>query len=321
MKVADMHCDTLYEIEKNHLSLRENDLNIDLNKMEEGDYLIQNFAIFTELGETKDPVDHVMKCIDYFYCQMKENKDKIKPVTSYEQIIQNKHQGLMSALLTIEEGAVIHHDLAYLRNYYRLGVRMVALSWNYENGLTHPNFDMNDPNKGYHTYDDVHGLTEEGIAYVREMEDLGMIVDVSHMSDRCFYDVLDIVKKPFVASHSNARALCPHARNMSDDMILKLAHRGGVMGLNYAADFLNEKASQSRIEDMVQHILYIKNLAGIDCIGLGSDFDGIPQNLEMKNASFLPQLEKALKEAGLTDEEIEKIFYKNVLRVYREVLK
>ena len=147
------------------------------------------------------------------------------------------------------------------------------------------------------------------------------------MSDKCFYDVLDIVKKPFVASHSNARAVCPHARNMSDDMILKLAHRGGVMGLNYAAGFLGENAEKSRIEDMVKHILYIKdlagirNIAGIDCIGLGSDFDGISQNLEMKNASYLPQLEQALKDAGLTTEEIEKVFYKNVLRVYREVLK
>lgn len=319
MKVIDMHCDTLYEMEKNHLSLSDNNLNIDLNKMEQGDYLLQNFAIFTELSETSDPVDHVMKCIDYFYQEMDKNKERIRPVTTYDDIMKNKHDGLMSALLTIEEGAVIHNDLAYLRNYYRLGARMVALSWNYENGLTHPNFDMK--KGGYHTFDNKHGLTEFGKAYVKEMEDLGMIIDVSHMSDRCFYDVLDIVKKPFVASHSNARAICPHARNMSDDMILKLAHRGGVMGINYASDFLDENAEESRIEDMVKHITYIKNLAGIDCIGLGSDFDGIPQNLEMKNASYLPKLEKALKDAGFTEEEIEKIFYKNVLRVYREILR
>ena len=321
MKVVDMHCDTLYELEKNHLSLSENNLNIDIKKMEEGDYLLQNFAIFTELKETADPVDHVMKCIDYFYQEMRKNKDKIQPVTTYDEIMDNSHNGVMSALLTIEEGAVIHEDLSYLRNYYRLGVRMVALSWNHINGLTYPNFDMNDDTHGYHTYDDVHGLTDAGKAYIKEMEDLGMIIDVSHMSDKCFYDVLDIVKKPFVASHSNARFVCPHARNMSDDMILKLAHRGGVMGLNYAAGFLGENAEKSRIEDMVKHILYIKDLAGIDCIGLGSDFDGISQNLEMKNASYLPQLEQALKDAGLTTEEIEKVFYKNVLRVYREILK
>ena len=182
MKVVDMHCDTLYEMEKNHLSLSENNLNIDIKKMEEGDYLLQNFAIFTELKKTADPVDHVMKCIDYFYQEMKKNKDKIQPVTTYDEIMDNTHNGVMSALLTIEEGAVIHEDLSYLRNYYRLGVRMVALSWNHVNGLTYPNFDMNDDTHGYHTYDDVHGLTDAGKAYIKEMEDLGMIIDVSHVS-------------------------------------------------------------------------------------------------------------------------------------------
>ena len=106
-------------------------------------------------------------------------------------------------------------------------------------------------------------------------------------------------------------------------MILKLASRGGVMGINYAADFLhenNEEHAVSKIEDIVKHILYIKNLAGIDCIGLGSDFDGIPPYLELQNASYLPLLEKALKEVGLSTEDIEKIFYKNVLRVYQNVL-
>ena len=166
MKVVDMHCDTLYEMEKNHLSLSENNLNIDLKKMEEGDYLLQNFAIFTELKKTADAVDHVMKCIDYFYQEMRKNKDKIQPVTTYDEIMENTHNGIMSALLTIEEGAVIHEDLSYLRNYYRLGVRMVALSWNHVNGLTYPNFDMNDDTHGYHTYDDVHGLTDAGKAYI-----------------------------------------------------------------------------------------------------------------------------------------------------------
>ena len=192
MKVVDMHCDTLYEMEKNHLSLSENNLNIDIKKMEEGDYLLQNFAIFTELKETADPVDHVMKCIDYFYQEMRKNKDKIQPVTTYDEIMDNSHNGVMSALLTIEEGAVIHEDLSYLRNYYRLGVRMVALSWNHINGLTYPNFDMNDDTHGYHTCDNEHGLTDAGKAYIKEMEDLGMIIDVSHMSDDELSDIRNV---------------------------------------------------------------------------------------------------------------------------------
>lgn len=155
------------------------------------------------------------------------------------------------------------------------------------------------------------------------MERLGIIIDVSHLSDAGFYDVYHHTTKPFVASHSNARQVCGVARNMSDDMILKLASRGGVMGINFCSDFLTTEGTHqtSYIKDMVQHILYIKNLAGIDCIGLGSDFDGIGSKLEMKDASGYQMLYGALIEAGLSIEEIEKIFYKNVLRVYKAVLK
>ena len=157
------------------------------------------------------------------------------------------------------------------------------------------------------------------------MEKIGMIIDVSHLSDGGFWDVINHTTKPFVASHSNARSVCNHVRNMSDDMILALAKRGGVMGINYFADFLevppaDKTGFMSTVDNMVKHINYIKNLAGIDVIGLGSDFDGISQNLEMKDCSMLSMLENRLKEEGYTTEEIEKIFYKNVLRVFKEVL-
>ena len=311
MKVADMHCDTIYEInERQHngenCELRSNALNISIEKMEKGDYLIQNFAMFTHLKKTDNPITHVMDMIDTFYNEIDKNNDK------------------MSALLTLEEGGVVCNDLSYLRNYYRLGVRMITLTWNFENGIGHPNFDVHGDKHGYYEYDDKNGLTDFGIEYVKEMERLVIIIDVSHLSDAGFYDVLKYTNAPFVASHSNARSVCPHARNMSDDMIIQLAKRGGVMGINFAADFLDyneEENALSKVESMVKHIEYIKNLAGIDVIGLGSDFDGIPQNLELKDCSYMPLLEKALYEHGFSKEEVEKIFYKNVLRVYKEVLK
>jgi len=328
MKVVDMHCDTIYEINRllengRDIELKDNHLNISLNKMKQGDYLLQNFAMFTHLKENSDPITHVQHLIDTFYLEMEKNKDMIEVVYCYDDIVKNSENHKMSALLTLEEGAVVHDDLSYLRNYYRLGVRMIALNWNFPNGIGYPNFDMNDENHGYHTFDDKNGLSEFGIQYVQECERLGIIIDVSHLSDAGFYDVLKYTKKPFVASHSNVRSLCPHARNLSDDMIKQLASRGGVMGINFAADFLRETHADhaiSRISDMVEHILYIRDLVGIDHVGLGSDFDGIPQNLELKDASYLPLLENALMNAGLSQEEIEKIFYKNVLRVYQEVL-
>ena len=277
MKVVDMHCDTILKLydDLHHGkegSLLENDGHIDLKKMQKGDYLLQNFAMFVDLSENPQPF-------------LKANQ-------------------------------LINH-------YYRLGVRMITLTWNHVNGIGHPNLSNISCYEDMFKINDHDGLTPFGLQYIKEMERLGIIIDVSHLSDAGFYDVYHHTTKPFVASHSNARQVCGIARNMSDDMILKLASRGGVMGINFCSDFLTTEGTHqtSYVKDMVQHILYIKNLAGIDCIGLGSDFDGIGSKLEMKDASGYQMLYDALIEAGLSIEEIEKIFYKNVLRVYKAVLK
>ena len=217
MKVIDMHCDTLYEIEEaskngKELHLLDNELNISFNKMKQGDYLLQTFAVFTHLKRNEDCVKHVNRMIDHFYNELTLNPD-IKHVLSYKDIEEAMNNNQMCALLSLEEGGVVNNDLAYLRNYYRLGVRMITLTWNFENGIGHPNF--KDGN-GYHTCDNVHGLTEFGKEYIKECERLGIIIDVSHLSDAGFYDVLKYTSKPFVASHSNARTVCDHARNLYD---------------------------------------------------------------------------------------------------------
>lgn len=328
MKVIDMHCDTIYEIDRlfregRQIELRHNHLNISLEKMQQGDYLLQNFAVFTPLKKLEDPIEHVQHLIDTFYLEMDKNKDIINVIYSYDDLLENMKQNKMNAMLTLEEGAVVNNDLAYLRNYYRLGVRMITLNWNYVNGIGHPNFPIDDENHGYNTCDMENGLTPFGIQYVQECEKLGIIIDVSHLSDAGFYDVLKYTTKPFVASHSNVRSVCSHARNLDDNMIRELAKRGGVMGINFAADFLDqndEPHALSKISSMVKHISYIKNLVGVDCIGLGSDFDGIPQNLELKDASYMPLLYHELKKNHFSEEEIEKIFYKNVMRVYQQIL-
>lgn len=330
MKVLDMHCDTISVLLDENLkgkkvSLRYNDLSIDLNKMKQNDYLLQNFACFVCLGQVDDPVKRVQQLIDYYYQQIEENKDMIAPVLKYSDIEKNEKNGLMSSLLTIEEGGVVANDLALLRNYYRLGVRMITLTWNYANGIGYPNVESHKDMtfQELKQINEQDGLTPFGIEYIQEMERLKMIIDVSHLSDAGFYDVLKYSKKPFVASHSNARSVCDVARNMSDDMIIKLAERGGVMGINFCGNFLKQSDvgnEASCIKDMLHHIIYIKKLAGIDCIGLGTDFDGITSELEIKDASMMNQLAIALANNGFTEAEIETIFYKNVLRVYKEIL-
>ena len=321
MKYADMHCDTITVLYSKEGSLRENDLHNDLHKMKEGGCLLQNFAIFTDIAR-KDS-SFTWKAIDYYHAQMKENEDLIRPATSYEEIMENERNGYMSGMLTLEEGSVVDGDLKNLERFYDAGVRMITLTWNYPNGIGFPNFT---PDRGMEREEMLRqintkdGLTPFGIGYVKRMNELGMIVDVSHLSDAGFYDVLKYSNKPFVASHSNARSLCSVARNLSDEMIRKLSEAGGVMGLNFCSSFVHEKdTGYTTIEGMVAHIRHIVSVGGIDCIGLGSDFDGIHSKLEIKDASGMGRLHDALK-PYFTQEEIEKIFYKNVLRVYKEVI-
>ena len=336
MKIIDMHCDTIAEIwysQKNVAAgkaavcknLRENDLQLDLMKMKKGDYLLQNFAMFVNLERKENPFESVMQLVDVFYTEMEKNKDLIGVVKNYADIETNMQAGKMSAMLTVEEGGVCKGEIPFLRDLYRLGVRMMTLTWNHENSLAYPN---NVPGDGETVFpyepDMSRGLKEKGHAFIEEMERLGIIIDVSHLSDAGFYDVYEHTGKPFVASHSNARALCGHCRNLTDDMIRKLAERGGVTGLNYCCSFLMEPDEnghvQSRVAKMAEHAKYLEKVGGIDCIGLGSDFDGIGGDLEMKDASMLPLLVDALQKAGFHESEVDKILYKNVLRVYKEVL-
>lgn len=323
MKVVDMHCDTISRLYDEGGSLYENKFNIDLKKMLKGDYLLQNFAMFVNLGSDFDPLTRAQQLIDLYYQEINKYPELIKPIYKYQDIIDNQTNGQMSAMLTLEEGAVINNDLAILRNYYRLGVRMITLTWNHPNGIGYPNLISTKEYKDLFHLNTKDGLTDFGIEYIKEMERLGIIIDVSHLGDAGFYDVLKYTTKPFVASHSNARGVCKVARNMSDDMIKQLAKRDGVMGINFCGDFLRPSdigGVRSCVEDMVKHILYIRDLVGIDHVGLGSDFDGIDQNLELSDASMMPMLKSALQDANLTNEEIEKVFYKNVLRVYQAVI-
>lgn len=324
MKIADMHCDTIMRLYQDkqkgiETSLRENDYHIDLMKLKKSNYLIQCFAMFVQLKAVDHPLETCLEMIDLYYQELEKNSDLIRPVFRYTDLLEHDRTGKMSALLTIEEGGVIQGNLAHLRNLYRLGVRMITLTWNYENGIGFPNIngerlklskeDWQKPN----TKD---GLTPFGIEMVHEMERLGMIVDCSHLSDAGFWDLIRITKKPFIASHSNARTQHNCVRNLTDEMIEALSERGGLIGINYCTNFVSEK-QETKVEDLVAHIKHIVSVGGIQCVALGSDFDGIASTLEMKDAGELSKLKEALAEE-FTQEEIEKICYKNFLRLCRD---
>lgn len=335
MKVADMHCDTIAEIygkrqEGEECGILRNRLHMDLEKMEKGDYLIQNFAMFAHMkaleGKMSLP-EYAFRLADTFLTEMRKYPQKIGIVKSYEEIEANRRAGRMSAMLTMEEGAICEGKTEYLRIFYELGVRMFTFTWNFPNELAYSNrVVIEGVHGGTFVPETEHGLTEKGFEFLEEMERLGIIADVAHLGDKGILDVIANAKRPFVASHSNARAVCGHPRNLTDEMIRGIAEKGGVIGMNFCPSFLREKKDwgspmKVSLDDVVSHIRHMVSVGGIECVGLGSDFDGTPISFEMKDASDMPLLSKKLQEEHFTEDEIEKIFYKNVLRVYKEVLK
>lgn len=333
MKVTDMHCDTIAELYYDHkkggeMSILDNNLHIDLKRMQKGDYLLQNFALFTHLGRTEHPFAYAMEMADTFFTEMEAHKDLIGIVKCWADIEKNMQEGRMSALLTLEEGGICEGNLAYLRDFYRLGARMMTLTWNFENELGYPNRMEQDSAGGRPRFvpDTEHGLKETGIEFVQEMERIGMIIDVSHLNDAGIWDVFRYTKKPFVASHSNARALASHPRNLTDEMIRALAERGGVAGINFCAAFLRDsdengdEPTHSYCRDMVAHMKHMRQIGGIGCIGLGTDFDGIGSVVEMHDCSGMQMLADEMASQGFTDSEIEAVFSGNVLRLYRDAL-
>lgn len=327
MKVIDLHCDTVSELYLHpQESFASNSFAVDLKKLHQGDYLVQNFALFTDRSKTQDPKHHALALYDRFCQMMAEHDDEIAQARTYADIKQNAAAGKISAVLTLEDGGVVDHDLGMLQNWYQMGVRMIALTWNYPNEIGYPQRMIGQASDFHRSVkqviDEQHGLTDFGIEYVRTMEELGILIDVSHLSDAGFWDVMHYSRGPIVASHSNARALCPAARNLSDEMIRSIAQRGGLIGINFCGDFLEQQTIEngpSRIEAIVRQILYIRNLAGIDCLALGTDFDGIDCQREIEDASQIGKLAEALKKAGMPDDEIEKIYYRNALRLARQM--
>lgn len=322
MNYIDFHCDTLLKIgnEENRQSLYSNDrTSVDFNRLKKSGAMAQFFAIFLideerinkHFGSDDKYINKLAKILKD---EVAKNDNIISMAYSAEDLLKNHGSGKVSAFLTIEDGRSVDGKLEKLDEYYNLGVRLMTLTWNYENCFGYPN--SKDPvimNKGLKTFG------KDAIEY---MNHLGMIIDVSHLSDGGFYDVAKISKKPFIASHSNSRTLSPHQRNMTDEMIKILAEKGGVMGLNFAPQFLNEDISirDSKIELMVKHLNYMKNIGGEDVIALGSDFDGIGGNLELDSSDKMYLLFDALRVDGWSERLIEKLAYKNALRFIKDTL-
>ncbi len=294
------------------------------------------------------------------YEQAAHHPDRMMMAFSADDIERAHREHKLAALLGIEGGHSIENDVRLLRDFYRLGVRYMTLSWSNTNEWADSSGDIDNPKVEHHN-----GLTEGGKQIVFEMNRLGMLVDISHVADKTFYDAIAVSKAPVIASHSSARALTNHPRNMTDDMLRAVAKNGGVVQVNFYSAFLDEnyrKADEAQKNDrdaaikayidqrkaagktvtyldsdrierewaakiprpplsaLIDHIDHIAKVAGIDHVGLGSDFDGVsgatPEGID--SAADLPKITQALLDRGYSAGDIRKILGGNLLRVFRE---
>lgn len=313
----DLHCDTVTMLHYPKENMKCNKRMVSISGMQKGGTLVQCFSAFVPTGLYPKPVKNFMPWKRF--CRIADKKDRLLelhsgelfPVRSVRDIQKCRKYGKIGALFTIEDAGVIGSRPERLTEAYRRGVRIASLTWNHENTLGYPNSRKPDMMQK--------GLKPFGIEMVEKMNELGIVVDVSHLSDGGFRDVVKASKKPFIASHSNSRAMTGHPRNMSDEMIRALAECGGVMGLNFAPAFLQEQGKESRVEDMVRHVLHIRNVGGSEVLALGSDFDGITGKLEINTPEKMPLLADALEKAGMSSSELEAMWSGNICRVFSEV--
>ncbi len=314
MKIVDMHCDTIVEMYNTNQNLYKNDLHIDINKMEKGDYLLQNMAIFLDSTREENLEEKAKLIIDFY--NRETEKYNINKVYKYDDINFDS----INTMLTIEDSAIVPYSS--LSDFYNKGVRMITLTWNYPNEVGYPNLDGYNLNslEDLKRVDNINGLTNLGKKYINKMEELHIIIDVSHGSNKLVEDVLKESKKPFVASHSNAYSITPVGRNLDDNLILKMIERECVIGLNFCTEFICDRInSESRISDLLFHIDHILDLGGENSIGFGADLDGIDSKLQIKNSSNMQLIIKEL-EKRYSNKIVKKIAHENVLSLYQKVL-
>lgn len=324
LKFIDMHCDVLLTAyENNSKDIYELPGMIDVKRLKEAGALAQFFAIFMPPPDASDILascgplqdsEYINANMNIFYTTMEKYNDIISPAYNFRDLLNNEKQGKISAFLTFEDGRAIDGKLENLKKYYDKGIRLISLTWNSANCFGAPNSsDSAVMSKG---------LTDFGKEAVEVMNELGIIIDVSHLSDGGFMDVAKLTRKPFIASHSNCRSLCPHQRNLTDEMIRIISEKGGVAGINFVPGFLDHDVTcrSNNVALITNHIHHMINIGGTDCVALGSDFDGFGGNLEVDGPDKMHLIFEKLKKDGLSEDTIEKVAYKNAERVIKDIM-
>lgn len=293
--IFDAHCDTISVALDKKISICDKKLAFNLNDASLNLPYIQALATFID-PEYSDGFKRANDILDKFYQEYKKYENKMYIIKDSKDI--NKYLNKVGILLTIENGSAINGKLENIEKFYDRGIRVMSVTWNNDNEL----------GCGALTKKDI-GLTELGRKYIKKLNEKNIIVDVSHASEKTFYDIINCSNKSIIATHSCSKSICNHNRNLSDDQIKQIAIRGGIIGVCFYSEFLNANERASSI-DIVKHIMHIIDLVGIDYVGLGSDFDGMNKNLypiDISGTKDMHILVEKLSENGLSDEEITKV--------------
>lgn len=300
----DCHCDTLTKAMEYKADLRKNNMHIDFERLAKFDKAVQIFAIWLEESYLDEAYANTMKAIDFFEKSIEANSDIAEQCKSADELEGKK----IKAIVSIEGGEAVEGDMDKLFAFYERGVRLMTLTWNGSNAIGHGAL------SGC-----TEGLSNFGRDCVRQMNGLNMLVDVSHLNEKGFWDVCKVTDKPFIATHSNAMAICSHPRNLNDKQLAAMAERGCAVGVNIYPPFVSEDGAD--IDKILRHIDYLVQKLGENSVGLGCDFDGIsetPQRLDDLSCLYL-LYEACLKSFGI--DFTDKLFYHNMLTFFKNELK
>ena len=309
--VVDLHNDYLEERvhHPDHRLFCNSKHHTDLVRLKEGGVKVQFFVIWTRPDEHDDHFSRAMELIDMLKTDVAECKGEIEFAHSYNDIISTVNRDKIAAVLCLEGGQLIGNDIDNMDKFYDRGMRYLTLAWNYGT-----------PWCGGAKDDEEKGLAPFGKEVIDRLTKLGVMIDVSHVNRKSLEDVLNYTSATVIATHSGAYGVNRHPRNLSDEHIIEIARRGGVIGAVFYPYFLNN-TNEATITDVVKHINYIRNLtSSVDHIALGSDFDGIDYTpFGLENVSKFPNLTAALVEEGYSEDDITKILGANALRVFQKI--
>lgn len=310
--IFDAHCDTVLQVleGKRTLGERSEDGHVDIPRLKAGGIKAQVFAVFVRPEWYGDAVHATLKGIVTLTREIKKNEDDVMLARSFKDVKKAVAEGKVAAFISIEGGEALQGDLDMLEVYAKMGVSSIILTWNNRNAIADGAGDIRSNG----------GLSSFGVEVIKEMERLGMVVDLAHISPKGFWDALEVCEKPVIVSHALPRKFMDIPRNLDDEQIKAVAERGGVIGVSFY--FASYGGAGGSLEKVLDAIDYIVDKAGVDWVGIGSDFDGFDGKVEgLESCEKFINITRGLVHRGYSDEDIKKILGGNFMRVYERVQK